>query len=390
MLKPGSTAWLAAMAAAQGLYWAGYSAYYAYTRMAYTQHWMVLVLVASENAPLLLSVAAGYAADRLGRRAFLAAGLAEALAVYSMAHAGFAGVAALAALAAAGQAAAYTALFGILLSGVRGSGFLYSLAAVGGSLGWALGGPLAGLLAGGPGAWGVYAASAALRLAGYAAAYAASRGAVEGGPGAPPPGMVARALGRVPGPALAAAVSWLAFGLVTSYAPARIAEAAGDPVEYGVAVTLAPALAGAAARPLAGRACDRLGPERLYAASALAYAALAPALALAPWPLLAALWAAPVYPFMDVAVAMMVSRRLPASLQATAAGVVQAARSLGGLAAAPLAPALRPWGVETVSILATALMLASIAPVAVEAVGAGARPRGPAPSPGPSSPRLAS
>ncbi len=359
--------WILGYLAAQLLYWAGYGVYYTYTRM-YVEETMglnysfIALVAAAESAPLLLSLATGYAADRLGRRRAMLLGFGEAGATLPMGLVGVRRLPLLAACASSFHSIAYTAYSGALLAGVSGSGYLYSVIAIGGSVGWALGGLAAGLLHG-LGARVEYAVAGLLVAAGYSVAVASTPGHLEA---SEKPGLrdVANGLVRVAPLSASMILSASALSLFANSISLKMKAEIGNPLLYSLVFSTATALIGAAVRPLAGAASDRIGHLRLYALSTLAYIPLSYAMTLAHGAMLAALWLIPIYPFRDVGAMMSLSTRLPRSLQATAAGIASFSFSLSGFLLVPLSALIRGRGLSTVEYATIALLASSLAALA--------------------------
>jgi len=350
----------AALAAANLLFWTGFSVYYVVSRRvieaemgeAYS---FAVLLMGVEEAPLLASIALGALADYVGRRRVLLAGFVEAACVAALAYLPVSLWVAPVALAALMYSLAYSALMGMVLEYSGGSGFRYSVLAAFGSAGWALGGLVGGASLGV--LWrGSFIVSSVLLAAGYSVA-------LLWGPRAAPHrfrvGDVLEALRHVAVPAMAAVAG--GAGLVIFYGAAsiKLSTLIESDVLYGAVLTTIPAAVGAAVRPIAGKVSDALGHDRLFSATNAAYAVEALIFAASSSPLLLiAAWTAPVYPFRDVALSLMISSRMPPHLQATAAGVINFTVSLSGLTAAASSP-LYQGGVEGPMTAAASLLLAS-------------------------------
>ncbi len=350
----------AALAAANLLFWAGFSVYYVASRRVLEaelgEDYSYAVLLAGfEEAPLVASVALGALADYLGRRRVLLAGLVEAASVASLAVLPVEGWLAPVALAALAYALAYSSLMGMMLEYSGGSGFRYSLVAAFGSAGWALGGLIGGASL--EALWrGSFIVSAGLVAAGYLVAFAWAPEGSRGGFGVY---SLLEALRHVALPTIAAVASGAGLAVFYGAASIKLSTIVESDLLYGALLTTVPAALGAAVRPLAGRLSDALGHERLFAAANAAYGVETLVFAAASSPLLlAAAWVAPIYPFRDVALSLMISTRMPARLQATAAGVINFSGSVSGLIAAASSPLYGsdPGGPMTVAAL---LLLAS-------------------------------
>ncbi len=181
-----------------------------------------------------------------------------------------------------------------------------------------------------------------------------------------PPGLgdVARGLAGLRFLAVSLVLSSAGLSLFAGAAALKLRAEIRSPVLYGLVFATITALVGAAVRPLAGWASDRLGHVRLLLASTLAYIPLAYGMLVAHGLLLAALWVLPVYPFRDVAMMLSASTMLPESLQATAAGVVSFSNSLSGLVLAVLSPALGRGDLVRVFLFSALLLGSGVAVLA--------------------------
>lgn len=352
---------LVVLAVANLVFWTGYAVYYVATRRFIEEslgedYALGVLLSGAEEAPLAASLVLGPLSDYLGRRRVVLFGLVEAAAVAAMAFAPIGLWPILAALAALSYALAYNAVLGMVLEESGGSGYRYSLVAAFGSAGWALGGLLGGILY----TWG----GAGLSLQGSAALVGASYVLVylwgpRHGPQGIKPGDVLDGLRGVWPLAVAATLSGAGLTVFYGAASLRLSTALDSPLAYGLVLTTLPAILGALSRPIAGKASDALGHERLFSLTNAVYGfeALAFASAASPLVLIAA-WLVPVFPFRDVALTMMISTRLPGRLQGTAAGVISFAYSASGLIALT-STGLYESRIELPMTVAAALLLAS-------------------------------
>jgi len=361
--------WLRGYAVAQVLYWMGYGVYYTYSRMLIEERMgqaysFVATLAAAETAPLVFSIVFGFLADRVGRRRVMLLGLGEAGATCLMGLPGLARLPALAALAASIHSVSYTALTGALLAGVTGSGYAYSLVAAGGSVGWGLGGLVAGLLHPlGPKL--EFAFAGLLEAIGYIMAVAST-----------PPGLEAPRAPRLEElPAGLSRALWLAGSLIlssagltlyTSVVSLKLKAEIVNPLLYGLTLSTATAFAGAAVRPVAGRVSDTIGHARLLALTTIVYMLVGYGMLVSHGLALAILWVLPIYPFRDVAMMLSISRMLSGSLQATAAGIASFSTSISGFLVLLLSLTIsagQSTRVFTISMLLLALSLVLLSPI---------------------------
>jgi MFS family permease len=255
---------------------------------------------------------------------------------------------------------AYTGLLGSILSTARGRGVYYSIIAIGGSLGWAFGGLLAGLLY--SGGLALLAASA-LIAAGFAAALPVSMEASSERPSLTQLLSSLRGSGALTSSVVASQAALLIF---FNSAALKLKSELGDPIKFGIVFTTLTAVVSAAVRPLAGKLSDVVGHERLLLLSNAAYIPMCFGITVLSGAALIALWLVPLYPFRDVALSMSVSTRLPANLQGTAAGVIVFANSFSGLLSIVLSPVLRGLALEGVLLVILPLLSLSILLLAID------------------------
>jgi MFS family permease len=324
-------------------FWLGYSVYFTYTRMYVEDvlgqaYGFIALLIAAEEAPLLASLVFGGLADVFGRRRLMLLGLLEATAVACMGFTDIHLLPLLAAVASLFYGIAYTALTGVLLAGSAGRARTYSLVTLWGSVGWALGGPLAGLLYD-YGAVVEFTSSALLVAVAYLVAYATTPRELDRVPGVGGRD-VARAV-RLLAPFVVFA-SLSAAGLAAFYGSfsLKLRAEVEDPLAYGLLFSALPALFGAAARPLAGYVCDRFSALRVAVAVTTAYLGLNYVLASYSGLVAIVAWLVPLYPFREVSLYMVSSRMLPQGLQATAGSTVSFSVSVAGFIVAAMSPLL--------------------------------------------------
>ncbi len=355
--------WFIGYAAAQAFFWLGFSIYYTYTRM-YVEDLLgqnyafIALLVGAEEAPLLLAVLLGYLADKMGRRKALLLGFGEAIAVGLMGLTSIWMLPFLAAIAASFYAIAYSALTGIILASVGGSGWKYSLVTLLSSIGWAMGGVIAGVLYG-YGPMAEYGCSASFVALGYLLAYMLAPSSEDGAKTRVSTRQVITAAYKlVP---ITASIVLSATGLMLFYGAVslKLAREVNDPILFGLVYSTLSALLGALVRPLAGLLTDRVDPLVLMVVSSLAYTVLNFGIAIAHGIILVVLWLTPIYPFRDVAIYMAVSRSLPRELQATAAGMVSFAISLSGIIIVLISPLLHGKTILELYVITAALLILS-------------------------------
>ncbi len=105
----------------------------------------------------------------------------------------------------------------------------------------------------------------------------------------------------------------------------------GNPIAYGFVFTTITGVLGALVRPLAGKLTDRLTPQLVLLFSLVGYIVLGMVAPFLPRLPLIIVWLTPIYPFYELSSYAWISRRMPANLQSTAAGVFSTSSSLGGI-----------------------------------------------------------
>ncbi len=335
--------WIRGFFLAQLSFWAGYGAYYTFTRRYIEElrgqdYAFVSMLTGAEEAPLIAAVALGFLADKLGRRKATLFGLGESIAVLAMGYVDIGYLPLLAGIAAFFYAIGYSAFLGAMLSGVKGSGYRYSIIAAAGSAGWGLGGVLGGFLYE-FGARIAFTVSAILIGLAYMIAYIHIVAGLEV-ERQPRVKEVVDASRRSSVLITAIIIGQTALGLFFSAASLKLSSEIENPLLFGVAFSTITAFLGALTRPIAGRTSDLIGHERLLLATNIAYITLSYAIAVLHGLALIAAWILPVFPFRDVALSLSISTRLPSHLQATAAGIISFTTSISGLMILVIAPQL--------------------------------------------------
>lgn len=286
-------------------------------------------LVAAENAPMLFSVLAGGLGDVLGRRHVLLIGALASVPLYMMGVSSLKVLPLLAALYVTLWTISSPSVTGAFLDATESSGIQYSLYAMFGSIGWGSGGLIAGFLklVGGTHAVFIFA-SLAMIVASLAAYFSYPEHEVSERATMPQVFRGVRAV--LPTFAVVTGIM-VAITLFYGNYSLRLREIAGSTQAFALIYTALPAAAGALVRPLAGHLSDRFSPKTMLAITIIGYITLFP-LMTASWGLTAVLlWLVPFYPFMDQGSMMLISRRLPRSLQAVAAGVWTTASSAAGV-----------------------------------------------------------
>lgn len=346
----------------------GWSLYYSVSRPYYTfvlgaTYTLILIIASSEWLPGLTSFLWGYLSDRYGSKKVLVLGvLAFSLSLTSIVKLNFIPI--VVGLASLGWASAWP----VILAGVtrisgehvgRGYGFF----AVGSSIGWGLGGIVAGVLAEYISIRGVLAISGILAGTAYVIAYIILRGYDWR---YSPTSFSA----MMKGPILFVALSCIILTVGIDYAFNLISVQLYYEVDenlflYGLFLTSIPAFVGAIIRPVAGIIADMLGGLRTVLLSITMYIAVYLFVAILRGLYLALLWIIPVYPFYDTGFIRLASEVSSKDKRGTAMGVINTSMSIAGSSVFLLGPLTDIIGFANGMILAAIIAFSSIIPLAV-------------------------
>lgn len=296
--------------------------------MGFDYRFMTL-LVAAENIPALFSIFGGGLGDVFGRRKTLFLGMLGAVPIFLMGATGIDYLPVLASLYILLWSISGPSVTGALLDATGSSGIHYSLYAMFGTIGWGLGGPVAGILTSRYGREIVFLLAGVSLFIGFLSAYIFfPRHA--GGRGSTPRDILHGARLVLP---IFIAGTFAMAGLTLFFGNFSLIlrEAAGSPEVFGLVYTLLPAILGTIARPVSGILSEKTKPINLALVAILTYIVLVLALVYSSGILIFILWLIPVYPFIDQGFMMTISRRLPRKLQALAVGVWTTAMSFGGI-----------------------------------------------------------
>jgi len=356
--------WRKGYIAAQLLFWMGYGVYYTYSRMYIEEtrgqdYGFASLIAAAEVTPLLFSVLMGYAADRLGRRRMIILGLGQSLSTIAMGLLPLPYLPLLSGLGALFYSIAYSAFLGAMLTGVAGSGYEYSLIAAAGSVGWGLGGVSAGVLHS-LGTQAAFGMAGLLMMTAYLTAYASTPSHLEASR-TPVPKELKEAMAGILHLFLSITLGGAGLTLFFTSSSLKLKAEIGNPILYGIVFSTITSLMSAAIRPFAGRLSDNIGHVRLLAISTALYIPMALGILEAHGYLLAVIWVIPLFPFRDVALSMSISTGLPRSLQATAAGVIAFASSIGGFIVLLTYPLIAGGTLDKVFLVMASLLAVSLA-----------------------------
>ncbi len=296
--------------------------------LGYDYSFMSLV-VAAENIPLLFSVIGGGLGDVIGRRHLVLVGSVSAIPLLLIPFLPLNLLPLMASLYVLFWSLAQPSITGALLHATSSSGVQYSIYAVFGTIGWGIGGPLAGVLIriyGGTASW---VTASIITLTGFLVAYLLFPPQATGGSASPSD--LLRALRLVYPYFLANVLAMSGFLLFYGNYSLVLRGRISDPGLYGLIYTFIPSIIGIITRPLIGVASERIEPLRIALAGILTYIVVTTGLYYSSGLLMVILWAVPVYPLVDQGFMLTYSRRLPSSLQAFASGLWGTAFSMGGI-----------------------------------------------------------
>ncbi len=318
------------------------------------------VLVAAENIPAIVSVFVGGAADVLGRRRVVLVGLLGVPALALMSLTPVQALPVLAGVYVTFWTATITAVTGAFLDRTRSSSRRYSVYAMFGSAGWGVGGVAAGAISQACGDRAVFMVAAATFATALLTAYLKH----PGGGGSARFGEVLAGARRVVLPLLAIALTIAAADMFYGVFSLKLRGIAGSAELFGILYAALPSITGVLVRPVAGYVIEVFGPLKSFIAVIASYATLLPAMTVLTGPPVVALWAIPVWPFLDQSSTIMISRSLPFKLQSLAAGVITTAYSIGGVAVlvtsfTPALRSLRSAALASLAMLACSATLAA-------------------------------
>jgi MFS family permease len=287
------------------------------------------MLVAAENIPSFIAVFSGGMGDVIGRRKMVLLGSASMLPLMMMVYLPVAWLPSMAAAYVFLWSLAQPSVTGALLHATSSSGFQYSIYAAFGTIGWGVGGPLAGIIVGRYGWSAAWLTASLITLTAFLIAYVFFPRHAVGGE-AHARDLVAAS--RIVAPVfLSATLALSGFLLFYGNYSIVLRSRISDPGLYGVVYTLIPSLVGVTVRPLIGLLSERIEAWLLALTGLLMYTVITLGLYLSSGIIMIILWAIPVYPFMDQGYVLTFSRLLKGSLQAFASGLWGTALSIGGI-----------------------------------------------------------
>ena len=353
--------WVLPFIASTALTTLAYSSYLTFSRELVKEvlggdYSFLALLVASETVPTLISLGTGALADVIGRRSLILIGTSMIIPYTLMSYVELKYLPILSTLGTIIWTLATPAVMGTYLDATRSSGKLYSIYAIGNTIGWALGGVIAGSLSYILGKK-LFIILGVISTTGYILPYIFY----------PKSEVSTRAPGRLVISGIRSILT-LFIGISATYSGLelfsyafsfKILDITKSSLLYGLYYTTLPAILGAFVRPLAGYLTDRYDPGKLLLVTIVSEAVLYTLLALTTGYLALVLWLIPIWPFLDQSAVMTVSRSLERRLQGLAAGIINTSWSLAGIAILASIPLLRT--AKLLTVLEITLTLLTIA-----------------------------
>ncbi|MCD6300721.1 MAG: MFS transporter [Staphylothermus sp.] len=308
---------------------------YVKTVLGYDYTFMT-VLIASETLPSIVSVIGGSIGDIIGRKKVLGLSMLGMIPLGLMGILEISYLPILAGIYWAMNGISQSIIMGALLHATNSSGRSYGYFMTYATLGWGLGGPIAGYLVPITGIRTcfilvsiIYAISIIIALSVFPKTAIGGEADLK---------EVFLGIKTVAYVFFAGSLVLAGINLFFGNYSLRLRDIAGSPEVFGIMLTLLPAILGAIVRPIAGVLSDKINPLTVALIGSIMELACITTLYYS-WGLLAILiWLIPAFPFLDQGYTMLLSRRLPGRLQALAAGIRVTMSSIGGLIVLMLAP----------------------------------------------------
>ncbi|RLC35765.1 hypothetical protein DRH29_05825 [candidate division Kazan bacterium] len=346
----------------------GWSIYFSLSRPYYTDflnasYSMVLIIASCEWLPGLTSFIWGYLSDRYGIKRVLIFGvLAYVISLVGIVELEFIPI--IVALASLGWAAAWpTILAGISRISGEYIGRRYGFFALGGSIGWGLGGIVAGLMA------SYTNIRLTLILSGILAglAYTLSYFVLGKYEWKYTPVRIAYILKGVLG---YVALTCIILTLGMEYALNLISvklyyEVNENILLYGLAITSLPSFTGAIVRPIAGAIADKLGGVKTVLVAIIMYSLVYLLASFLRGYTLVLLWIIPIYPFYDTGFIRLASEVSGKDRRGLAMGLINTSMSIAGSAVSVFGPLTDVLGYTYSMMIASAIALTSIIPLLI-------------------------
>lgn len=334
----------------------------AYNRLE-DQYQFVMLLVALENIPSIFSVAAGGLGDVIGRRKLVMIGALSSLPLLLM---GYLPVNLLPLLAGAFitlWTIGSPSVTGALLDATSSSGLQYSFYAMFGSIGWGIGGLLGGVLLGLGSKSIPFTVASIVILLGFLTAYAFYPSNAVGKSASFRD--VGNGIQKVFWIFITITLLFMGVTMLYGSFAIKLRGIVGSPELFGLVYTALPAITGSIVRPFSGILSDKIKPVKMLMMVITGYLVIFPLLAISTGYVAVALWLIPLYPLMDQASMMAISRKLPNRLQGVAAGIWNTAYSLAGLLVLLVTNIVIPKDIWIVMAISTLSLLISILTIAI-------------------------
>ncbi len=330
----------------------------------------IVLMAAMESLPGLLSVLLGFVSDKLGRRVVLLSGL---LASLVFAYMGFTSVETypiMALLYFTALMLYQSTLYGTVLYTVEGAGRPFSMFGLAGSLGWALGGLVPGMLSRFHHSSLPFLLGAASLAASSIIAYTCfpDNWSSELGQRQPSLRDLIAGVKSVSDVVLPLSLGAAGVGIMVGAFGVKLYSIVGGILTYGFIYSTLSGVFGAIARVPAGRLVDTFRPELVLMLTFTGYAVDVTMMGVVSGVGLVILWLLPLYPFYETSGYVCLSRRLPPNLQATAAGVFSTSLSISGLLNIASSRAVEKWPFESVMLLSAAFFISASVLLAIFAL----------------------
>lgn len=330
---------------------------YVKTLLGYNYSFMTL-LVASETLPSIMSVIGGSTGDIIGRRKVLGFSIVGSIPLALMGVLEIHYLPLLAGIYSAMISISLSIIMGALLHATKSSGKSYGYFMTYATLGWGLGGPLAGFLEPIIGLRNCFLLVSLIYVISILIPYSVFPEIAIGGEA----GLKDIIIGAktVIYIFIAGSLVFAGLNLFFGNYSLRLREISGSPEVFGIVYTLLPAIIGAITRPFIGILSDRVDPLIVGLIGCIIEVVCIIMLYYS-WGLIAIIiWLTPAYPFLDQGYTMLLSRRLPGKLQALAAGVRVTMSSFGGLIVLVLASTIITSNLYYIMITSILMIISSI------------------------------
>ncbi len=318
----------------------------------------ITLLVASETLPSIMSVVGGSIGDIIGRRKILGFSIFGSIPLTLMGILGISYLPLLAGVYSIMINISLSIIMSALLHATKSSGRSYGYFMTYATLGWGLGGPLAGFLKPIIGLRSCFILVSLIYVISILIPYSVFPEIAMGGKAELKDIIIGAK--TVIYMFVAGSLVFAGLNLFFGNYSLRLREISGSPEVFGIIYTLLPAIIGALTRPFIGVLSDRIDPL-IVALIGCIIEMVCIILLYYSWGLIAVIiWLTPAYPFLDQGFTMLLSRRLPGKLQALAAGIRVTMSSFGGLIVLVLALTIISSSLYYIMITSILMILSSI------------------------------